>query len=69
MTDKLIFLNDVDLDQNVIATYFLQSKTTLADAAWNLSIGQSVGNPNVRNEWETDELFIKYSCKTKFKPF
>ena len=67
MTDKLIFVTKVDLEQNVIATYFLQSKTTLADAAWNLSIGQSVGNPNVRNEWETDDLFIKYSCKILHK--
>ena len=67
MTDKLIFVNNVDVEQNVIATYFLQSKTTLADAAWNLSIGQSVGNPNVRNEWETDDLFIKYSCKILHK--
>ena len=25
-------------------------------------VGQSVGNPNVRNEWETDELFEKHSC-------
>ena len=67
MTDKLIFVNNVDVEQNVIATYFLQSKTTLADAAWILSIGQSVGNPNVRNEWETDDLFIKYSCKILHK--
>jgi len=49
--------------ENIIATYFLQSKTTLDNAAWELAIGQSVGNPNVRNEWETDELFLKYSCK------
>lgn len=58
MAENLIFTNDVNTEENVIATYFLQSKTTLADAAWNLSIGQSVGNPNVRNHWETDELVI-----------
>lgn len=67
MSERLIFIESTNVDENVIATYFLQSKTTLADAAWNLAIGQSVGNPNVRNEWETDELFIKYSCKILHK--
>ena len=46
-----------------MAEYYLESKTSLRDAAWALSIGQSVGNPNVRNRWETDELFEKHSCK------
>jgi len=59
----IIFDINIDPTENVIATYFLESKTTLEKAAWELAIGQSVGNPNVRNEWETDDLFIKYSCK------
>ncbi len=42
--------------------YYLESSTTLRDAAWQLAIGQSVGNPNVRNSWETDELFKNHSC-------
>lgn len=63
MTDKLIFIKNVDKSLNIIASYFLESQTTLEKAAWELAIGQSVGNPNVRNEWETDELFINYSCK------
>ena len=42
--------------------YYLESSTTLRDAAWQLAIGQSVGNPNVRNSWETDELFENHSC-------
>lgn len=46
-----------------IATYDLASSTNLRDASWDLAIGQSVGNPNVRNKWETDELFEKHSCK------
>ena len=60
---EIIFQQNVDSLENVIATYFLESKTTLEKAAWELAIGQSVGNPNVRNDWETDDLFIKYSCK------
>ena len=60
---NLIFNPVIDESEYVIATYFLESKTTIEQSAWELAIGQSVGNPNVRNEWETDELFIKYSCK------
>jgi ribulose-bisphosphate carboxylase large chain len=60
---NIIFNKNISLEENLIATYFLESKTTLEKAAWELAIGQSVGNPNVRNEWETDDLFIKYSCK------
>lgn len=60
---NLIFSKTISLQDYIIAEYFLESKTTLEKACWELAIGQSVGNPNVRNEWETDELFIKYSCK------
>lgn len=49
-------------EEYLIAKYFLSSKTTLRDAAWAVAIGQSVGNPNVRNIWETDELFERHSC-------
>jgi ribulose-bisphosphate carboxylase large chain len=58
-----VFVKNINRDDYVIASYFLESKTILEQASWELAIGQSVGNPNVRNEWETDELFIKYSCK------
>ncbi len=59
----MIFVNEIDLEKNFIATYELEGKNSLRDACWELAIGQSVGNPNVRNQWETDELFIKYSAK------
>jgi len=54
--------NEIDLNKYFIATYDLTSNTSLNDAAWNIAIGQSVGNPNVRNEWETDEIFENHSC-------
>ncbi len=57
-----IFRQSVQEEKYIIATYFLKSKTTLREAAWSLAIGQSVGNPNVRNQWETDELFENHSC-------
>jgi ribulose-bisphosphate carboxylase large chain len=57
-----IFRESVDKDKYIIATYYLESNKTLKDAAWNLAIGQSVGNPNIRSSWETDELFENSSC-------
>ena len=54
--------NEIDLNKYYIATYEMASSANLKDAAWNLAIGQSVGNPNVRNEWETDEMFENHSC-------
>lgn len=59
----MIFNKDLNTDEYLIATYELESLPTLKDGAWDLAIGQSVGNPNVRNRWETDELFEKYSVK------
>ena len=54
--------DEIDLNKYYIATYEMKSSANLKDAAWNLAIGQSVGNPNVRNEWETDEMFENHSC-------
>ena len=62
---SIIFQENVDRTTHFIATYDLEGAKSVRDAAWDLAIGQSVGNPNVRNEWETDELFEKYSCKVE----
>ncbi len=51
-----------DIIKYIVATYYLESKTTLKDAAWELAIGQSVGNPKVRSKWETEEFFRNHSC-------
>jgi ribulose 1,5-bisphosphate carboxylase large subunit-like protein len=59
----MIFKESVDENSYFMATYDLEGKNSLRDASWELAIGQSVGNPNVRNRWETDELFEKYSAK------
>jgi len=52
----------VDESKYILATYYVKSKTNLFDAAMAIAIGQSVGNPNIRNKWETDELFDNHSC-------
>ena len=53
---------EIDKNKYFLAKYYIRSSTDLADAAWNLAIGQSVGNPNVRSEFETDKLFEEHSC-------
>lgn len=43
--------------------YELESTVSLFDAAENIAIGQSIGNPKVRNGWETPELWEKAGCR------
>lgn len=57
-----IFDDKIDVSKYFIVTYFLKGKTSLRDAAWNLAIGQSIGNPNNRSVWETDQMFLDHSC-------
>ena len=59
------FRESLNPEKYVIATYELSGKNSLKEAAWSLAIGQSVGNPNVRNKWESDELFEQHSCVVK----
>jgi len=53
---------EIDHSKYFFATYQISTSSNLRDAAWDLAIGQSVGNPNVRNRWETEELFENNSC-------
>ena len=59
----MLYRVSVDLAKYFLVTYDLESSVSLADACWNIAVGQSVGNPNVRNHWETDELFENSACK------
>ena len=58
----IISSEPVDPEKYIIAKYWINSKTTVRDAALHIAIGQSVGNPKERSVWETDELFEKHSC-------
>ena len=61
-----VICQNVSSDENIIATYFLSSsdnKYNLFDLAWNLAVGQSIGNPNTRSLYETDEMILEHSCK------
>ena len=52
----------LDPEKYIFVVYQLNSTENVHKAAWDLAIGQSVGNPNVRNSWESDELFEEHSC-------
>jgi ribulose-bisphosphate carboxylase large chain len=55
--------SNLDWEKYVLVHYALESTISLEKAAYDLSIGQSVGNPNIRNAYETDALFEKHSCR------
>tara|TARA_Y100001978_G_C23358317_1_gene275318 strand:+ start:277 stop:504 length:228 start_codon:yes stop_codon:yes gene_type:complete len=43
-----------------ISTY--KDLDTINDSVWALDIGQSVADQTIRNKWENNELFKKFSC-------
>jgi ribulose-bisphosphate carboxylase large chain len=57
-----IFKKQIDPEKYFTVRYFLSSQMGLKRAALDLAIGQSVGNPNERSVWESDELFEAHSC-------
>ena len=63
--DDIIFTN-ASPEENLIATYYVSTtdnRYSLFDLAWNLAVGQSIGNPNTRSLFETDEMLKTHSCK------
>jgi ribulose-bisphosphate carboxylase large chain len=59
-----IFIQESEIikDNYFIVDYYLEAKNSLRDAAWNLAIGQTIGNPNNRSVWETEQMFLDHSC-------
>jgi ribulose-bisphosphate carboxylase large chain len=57
-----IFRPDVDRSKYIVATYHIKCRGTLAEGAFALAVGQSIGNPTVRNQWETDDLIDNHAC-------
>ena len=63
--DDMIFTN-ASPEENIIATYYvstIDNRYSLFDLAWNLAVGQSIGNPNTRSLFETDDMLKTHSCK------
>ena len=62
-----IYVDGVDPKEYFTVTYKLEGND-LNKAAFGLAVGQSVGNPSVRNEYETPELISQYSAKIIGQP-
>lgn len=52
-----------DLDNYFYVRYKITSATTVQEAAYDLAVGQSIGNPSKRSVWETPEMIEAYCCK------
>jgi len=55
-----IVRNEKDLSKYFYVTYEVESTVNVYDAAWNICLGQSIGNPSARSVWETQELIDNY---------
>lgn len=63
MTPSLpLYTDSVDPDEHILATYHLTG-SELKEAAEALAIGQSIGNPDIRNYHETEELLENHLAK------
>lgn len=49
-------------NDHFVVKYYLEALTSLKEAALNLAIGQSIGNPKNRSVWETEEMYENHSC-------
>lgn len=52
-----------DLDNYFYVRYWVKSAGTVFDAAFDIAVGQSIGNPSKRSVWETPEMIEKFCCK------
>jgi ribulose-bisphosphate carboxylase large chain len=52
-----------DLDNYFYVQYWVKSLTTVFDAAYDIAVGQSIGNPSKRSVWETPEMIEMFCCK------
>lgn len=50
-------------ENHIAVTYDVISTQSLSEAAEGIAIGQSIGNPSVRNEFETESLINNHSAK------
>jgi ribulose 1,5-bisphosphate carboxylase large subunit-like protein len=68
--DKFIFRQDFNREEYIIAAYQLESisNLNLYEVAKAIALGQSIGNPEIRSVYETEELFERASVKINADP-
>lgn len=58
-----IMQDNKDLNNYFYVKYWVKSATTVQDAAFDIAVGQSIGNPSKRSVWETPEMIERFCCK------
>jgi len=58
-----ILQDNKDLENYFYVRYWVKSATTVYDAAFDIAVGQSIGNPSKRSVWETPEMIERFCCK------
>jgi len=56
-------MEEISDSKYILVHYYLESTVSVSDAAWNIAVGQSIGNPKVRNDNENNDLIEKHGCK------
>lgn len=63
-----IIVDTKDTEKYFWARYYLECKDNILNAAKELAIGQSIGNPNARSVWETTEMIDDHCAKILKSP-
>ena len=56
---------NIDSEKYFSVCFEIEASTSLFDAAREISIGQSIGNPNVRSKWETQNLIENHCARVE----
>lgn len=62
MVDKHLFHSTIDEKENIIATYYVESKDLLKSVK-SIAIGQSIGNPDIRTQRDSPEILKRNMAK------
>lgn len=68
--DKYIFRHQYNKEDYIIADYYLESisNLNLYEISKAIALGQSIGNPEIRSVYETEDLFEKSAVKINAEP-
>lgn len=58
-----ILVTERDIKKYFWATYYVESKSNLETAAREIAIGQSIGNPNARSNYESPQMIEDFAAK------
>ncbi len=54
---------NLDIEQHILARYFIRSKTSVTEGAKAIALGQSIGPMHIRTKYENKQLFHNHGAK------